>query len=471
EGFPLAAVLKNQEGFQQFLVRNLSLSNSTASTLLNSSVNLQEVYSLIFDSSLRDSGGPASWIHGPKILSKKPADKLLQIKEKLLGGVQSMDGGEHPGRAANRKAVVQIVSWALGLSAASGSRAEQLQGIQELEGVLLTGSMLKFLTCGERGDIQLRKILLVPEKQQPGLQAYHSLMCSREEGQRSERFRQLSKELREQINTQSVADQAGPVAPLSQSQLGALLKDLADVERLLKDVDLLSGLARLLPKGACAGQNPVSTSNGTWPLNTTTWSINTTDVPRENPHSQFSAFVQLWAGLQPILCGNNRIIEPEALKQGNMSSLGFTSKEQRNLGLLVHLMTTNPKILYSPIGSQVDKVIQKSEANETFAFVGNVTHYTRVWLNISAQLRTFLEEGRLQSHLLWLQQLSSELQQQPELLNGSDSELMQALMMGNYTLPNTSTLLEQLDTIDNAACGWIRFMSKVSTPGINWCGC
>lgn len=42
-----------------------------------------------------------------------------------------------------------------------------------------------------------------------------------------------------------------------------------------------------------------------------------------------------------------------------MSSLGFTSKEQRNLGLLVHLMTTNPKILYAPIGSQADQVIQK----------------------------------------------------------------------------------------------------------------
>lgn len=113
---------------------------------------------------------------------------------------------------------------------------------------------------------------------------------------------------------------------LSQSHLGALLKDLADVERLLKDVDLLSGLARLLPKGACAGQNPVSTNNGTWPLNMTAWSVNTTDVPREdgeegaegggkgkaeeeNPHSQFSAFVQLWAGLQPILCGNNRCVK------------------------------------------------------------------------------------------------------------------------------------------------------------------
>lgn len=79
------------------------------------------------------------------------------------------------------------------------------------QGVLLTESMLKFLTCGERGDIQLRKILLVPEKQQPALHAYHSLMCSREEGQRSERFRQLSKELREQINTQNVADKVLPV--------------------------------------------------------------------------------------------------------------------------------------------------------------------------------------------------------------------------------------------------------------------
>lgn len=54
-----------------------------------------------------------------------------------------------------------------------------------------------------------------------------------------------------------------------------------------------------------------------------------------------------------------RTIEPEALRQGNMSSLGFTSKEQRNLGLLVHLMTSNPKILYAPVGTEVDKVILK----------------------------------------------------------------------------------------------------------------
>jgi len=138
-----------------------------------------------------------------------------------------------------------------------------------------------------------------------------------------------------------------------------------------------------------------------------------------------------------------------------MSSLGFTSKEQRNLGLLVHLMTSNPKILYAPVGTEVDKVILKvraqrlgplpcrshrprsagtsspsravmpagrwadasmaascpgvtfplPQANETFAFVGNVTHYANAWLNISPEIRAYLEEGRLQRRIRWLQQV------------------------------------------------------------------
>uniref|UniRef100_W5KXQ3 ATP binding cassette subfamily A member 2 n=1 Tax=Astyanax mexicanus TaxID=7994 RepID=W5KXQ3_ASTMX len=296
------------------------------------------------------------------------------------------------------------------------------------QGILLTGAVLEMLTCGEDGNSELNKILLVPEKQQSLLQAYQTAMCGGEAEQRAEHFREISEELRDQIDTQRLRlEQANASVLPVQTHLGSLLKDLAEVERLLRDVDLLSGLAKLLPKGACAGhQAPPSASNATWSSNSTTWGPNTTDggvdggaegsagkeAEPENPHSQFSAFVQLWAGLQPILCGNNRIIEPEALKQGNMSSLGFTSKEQRNLGLLVHLMTTNPKILYSPIGSQVDKVIQK--ANETFAFVGNVTHYAKVWLNISAELRAFLEEGKLHNHLAWLQQVHAIYCTHPE---------------------------------------------------------
>lgn len=74
------------------------------------------------------------------------------------------------------------------------------------QGVLLTGAMLEVLTCGEGGAMEFSKILLVPEKQRPVLQTYRSAVCSGGERQRSERFRQMSLELREQIKTQSVIE-------------------------------------------------------------------------------------------------------------------------------------------------------------------------------------------------------------------------------------------------------------------------
>ncbi|KAM6243789.1 ATP-binding cassette sub-family A member 2 isoform 3-T3 [Porphyrio hochstetteri] len=255
----------------------------------------------------------------------------------------------------------------------------------------------------------------------------------------------------------------------AQHRLRALLEDLVEMEKVLRDVDILSALAKLLPKGACASKAPLPTANSTGWAGTNTTAGNATaeeegaggsPASSDNPQGQFSAFVQLWAGLQPILCGNNRTIEPEALKQGNMSSLGFTSKEQRNLGLLVHLMTSNPKILYAPVGTEVDKVILK--ANETFAFVGNVTHYAKAWLNISPEIRAYLEEGRLQRRIRWLQQFTADLHKHPEILNISDSDVLHNFLNGNFSLPSASILLQQLDTIDNAACGWVHFMAKVS---------
>uniref|UniRef100_A0A4W4HDR5 ATP-binding cassette sub-family A member 2 n=1 Tax=Electrophorus electricus TaxID=8005 RepID=A0A4W4HDR5_ELEEL len=479
--FTVGSLLRNQSLFQQFLVQNLSLTNDMAQLLLSTPVNLKEVYNLMFGTYPKAGIEGGIWPEG-QYDAHSPGEK-----ERLLGGWCSLEGGllqkalRDPDKAADRQALLHLLSQALGLTGGgSPSQKYDSEGLREMENVLLTGGVLEALTCGEEGNGELDKILLVPEKQQSMLRAYQAAVCGGAAGQRAERFGELSQELRDQIDTERITEmlrleQANMSGLPVQSHLGALLKDLAEVERLLRDVDLLSGLAKLLPKGACAGhQVSPAQSNVTWSSNSTTWGPNVTEGPAEgggeqaagkeneaeNPRSQFSAFVQLWAGLQPILCGNNRIIEPEALKQGNMSSLGFTSKEQRNLGLLVHLMTTNPKILYSPIGSQVDKVIQK--ANETFAFMGNVTHYARVWLNISAELRTFLEEGKLHNHLAWLQQFISDLRRHPELLNASDSELVESLLQENFTLPNTSSLLEQLDTIDNAACGWTQFMSKVS---------
>ncbi|NXA24875.1 ABCA2 protein, partial [Ibidorhyncha struthersii] len=411
--FTLAWAAKDQGELHRFLTQNVSLPNSTAELLLGSSIDLREV-------------GDSLWEVG---------DNLQEV------------GGDPQGMGDTLREVCN--------------------------------SLLEQLTC-EQSPGGLRRLLRVAPEQQPLLQAYWAMACNGSRAARQDRFAQLATELRDQLDTPKIISRVraglwdGPptgcgTGTTTQHRLHALLEDLVEMEKVLRDVDILSALAKLLPRGACASKAPLPTANSTGWAGANTTAGNATaeeegaggdPAGSENPQGQFSAFVQLWAGLQPILCGNNRTIEPEALKQGNMSSLGFTSKEQRNLGLLVHLMTSNPKILYAPVGTEVDKVILK--ANETFAFVGNVTHYAKAWLNISPEIRAYLEEGRLQRRIRWLQQFTADLHKHPEILNVSDSDVLHNFLSGNFSLPNASILLQQLDTIDNAACGWVHFMAKVS---------
>jgi len=371
--FSLGSVARDPQELWRFLVQNLSLPNSTAQALLAAQVDLPEVYHLLF--------GPS------------PA---LDVGSGLPRG--------------------QDQPW-------SRLGSNPLFRMEEL---LLAPALLEQLTC-TRGSGELGRILTVSQGQQTALQGYRDAVCSGQAAARAQRFSGLAAELHNQLDVAKIAQQLGLDAPDASApqrqppppqRLQVLLEDLLDAQKVLQDVDVLSALALLLPQGACArrapgppASGPGRTANGTGAAGGT--SSNSTveegapsaaaPASSDALQGQCSAFVQLWAGLQPILCGNNRTIEPEALRQGNMSSLGFTSKEQRNLGLLVHLMTSNPKILYAPAGTEADRVILK--ANETFAFVGNVTHYAQVWLNISAEIRSFLEQGRLQQHLGWLQQV------------------------------------------------------------------
>ncbi|XP_004390763.1 ATP-binding cassette sub-family A member 2 [Trichechus manatus latirostris] len=428
--FSLDSVARDPRELWRFLTQNLSLPHSTAQALLAARVDPPEVYHLLF--------GPV------------PA----------LRAGSSLPRGQGPWSRLGGNPLLQM------------------------EELLLAPALLEQLTCTP-GSGELGRILTVPEGQQSALQGYRAAVCSGEAAVRTRRFSELAAELRNQLDMAKISRQLGmDVASGSDPQqqpppprrLQALLEDLLDAQKVLRDVDVLSALALLLPQGACTDRapGPPASGPGGGAANGTGTGAGTganATVEEGGPpaavqasadalQGQCAAFVQLWAGLQPILCGNNRTIEPEALRRGNMSSLGFTSKEQRNLGLLVHLMTSNPKILYAPAGSEADRVILK--ANETFAFVGNVTHYAQVWLNISSEIRSFLEQGRLQQHLHWLQQYVAELRLHPEAQNLSLEELPPALRQDNFSLPNGSALLQQLDTIDNAACGWIQFMSKVS---------
>ncbi|XP_062816350.1 ATP-binding cassette sub-family A member 2 isoform X1 [Anolis carolinensis] len=475
DGFTLDSAAKDRVAFRRFLTQNLSLSNETTEALAGSKVNLKEVYRLFF-------GGPSGGFHEPWD-PFHPADKLLRLEESLLWGPK--EGPATPQKGPPRqKGLPHLLSQVLGLPSTPpqpiGPYGPQAF-LRDMEGFVFRPAVLEGLTC-RRGEMQ--RLLEAPEGQRRLLKGYQAAVCNRSTALRKEHFGRLAAELKDQLDAPKVIrqlrlDEVNASEEAAGGRLHSLLEDLLALQRMLREVDVLSALARLLPQGACASSagragapfgptapNATSLSaNFSLGVNTSTIEEEEEQEGREppaaeDPRGQCAAFVQLWAGLQPILCGNNRTIEPEALKQGNMSSLGFTSKEQRNLGLLVHLMTSNPKILYAPVGTEADRVILK--ANETFAFVGNVTRFAQGWLNVSAQIRGFLEEGKLQERIRRLREMAADLQRHPEALNISDSDLLHRFLESNFSLPNASALLSQLDAIDNAACGWVQFMTKVS---------
>ena len=39
--------------------------------------------------------------------------------------------------------------------------------------------------------------------------------------------------------------------------------------------------------------------------------------------------------------------------------LGLSKRQQNDLGLLIHVLYSNPKVLYAPNGTQADEIIQK----------------------------------------------------------------------------------------------------------------
>ena len=69
--------------------------------------------------------------------------------------------------------------------------------------MILTGAILEVLTCGDggggggggvgSGSSELARLLLVPEKNQPLLAAYRSVLCAGGAGQRKERFGEIGR--------------------------------------------------------------------------------------------------------------------------------------------------------------------------------------------------------------------------------------------------------------------------------------
>lgn len=75
-----------------------------------------------------------------------------------------------------------------------------------LQNILFTPPVLESLTCRQSQD-ELRRILIIPESQQPLLRAYRASVCNRSASLRADYFRQLAVEMKDQLEARKVAEQ------------------------------------------------------------------------------------------------------------------------------------------------------------------------------------------------------------------------------------------------------------------------
>ncbi|XP_033096938.1 ATP-binding cassette sub-family A member 2-like isoform X2 [Anneissia japonica] len=167
---------------------------------------------------------------------------------------------------------------------------------------------------------------------------------------------------------------------------------------------------------------------------------------------------RLWANMQPVLCGKEvRTATDEQMENGDYKALGFDHHQKRSFEILVHILFSNPKILYAPNTTDVNAVI--NQASDFIFLFNNMTHLSNVWLNVSKEIREQLFDNRTERAVEWMAVMQKELYNHNMLFPNISLNVFPREYIYNATNNATSVLLKELNTIDNAACAWLEIAS------------
>lgn len=189
------------------------------------------------------------------------------------------------------------------------------------------------------------------------------------------------------------------------------------------------------------------------------------DVPPP-PHKKWKpGFMRIWNFMQTAVCGEEpkpfQPVEPsgEDSDKSEMDALALSSRQKQILGIILHYLYSNPKIIYAPNTTAADQVIR--EANATFQFVGRIGDYANEWLNISTELHEFLAQNKTEHNLQAIKQMQQDLKTHQGLIWPLFS-IPQLSPFLSEPIHNTSQYQHVLDNIDRAAHGWLSLMTGIS---------
>ncbi|CAM1324270.1 ABCA2 (predicted) [Pycnogonum litorale] len=176
--------------------------------------------------------------------------------------------------------------------------------------------------------------------------------------------------------------------------------------------------------------------------------------------------LRIWLAMQRTICGvtDSKHESDEKLhkqsKQIDLDEMKLSKSQREDVGILVHVLYSNPKVLYAPNNTAADKIIKK--ANETFELLGAVSQYAEKLLQITGVIREYLMLDKTEHNLRILKHIYEDLKQFPPLFNIHSDHLLPGFLKNNSQAFNRTLFLNQLDIIQSAACSWRSLMDGIS---------
>ncbi|XP_054722736.1 ATP-binding cassette sub-family A member 2-like [Uloborus diversus] len=466
---PIGELISNKSEFIHILVSNLSLPQDDLEVFLNSSLDPEKLYTFLFGK-FPQSG----WSRENKVESYAPVnwsndrDQPLFIVSNSYNSVASSQPSlEHLYdliRYLEKHRTRFKVVWSLvekifnSQSNASFSNEDMNAVAEELKSIILSPSGLRELMCNKEGlPFVLKNDDVAVSNATVELQ---SSFCNLNDSSMKLISDQLEKSL-DAEKLREILHLDDWNITLAHQRLQKLADDLVKFNEFEIALKQLSDLASSLPQDACLTPNDTLSLNdsSSYITDGDSWNEHPKKAVRSNPQY---GLLRIWLGMQKTICGKEGDFPTSLPKDGDeidFDKLGMSKYQQEQIGILVHVLYSNPRVLYAPNNTAADEIITK--ANETFELLDTVTQYAQKMLNISEEIRIFLAENSTDHSLAVLKQIHQNFQKYPLFLQLFHSLALEEFA-ANTVIIDKDVFLQQLDSIDNAACSWISLMSGLS---------
>ncbi|XP_050394470.1 ATP-binding cassette sub-family A member 2 [Patella vulgata] len=496
----LRKIVKNVKVVSDFLEYNLSLPTDEVNALLDSEIHVKEIYDYFVDDDIsnltkhlvrirRDADLPDSL--SQEIAAKLSKEALKKILSKLgdssMGGtsmlssiLDNMPDGfmeslpddlkesiikeimEHPDLITHPKtttivqAVIEIIEKSKNSIILNPKQIAQLMKI-----FIFSPDKLKALSCDKK--LFLKLAVSNTKDGQIKLRKLQQNMCNLSRHD----FVELSDFLKSHITNDDIIK----FLDLKSVNLTATVNKVEDfihnVDKFVQfqtELEQLATLVEMLPVDQFDKKNDteiVTPSPSNSSINSNNTATDNPDVikPPVHPKPSKHGLLKVWSFMQIAVCGKKPKNSDHPFDPTDIDSVPLTSRQQRMLGIIVHILYSNPKVLYAPVNTSADDVIVK--ANATFAFIDLIGVYADKWLNVSVELREYLEKPQTAKNLQLMRNMQTVLKMHKGIVGRFiDSEKLSTFM--NDKIPTVQEYLHMLDVIDHAANMWLGMTEGIS---------